>query len=60
MTEKSKHYLDWSRTGELLFSGNHRYSSEELLVRGFIVFPIAASAYLGATRNNEKERIAHH
>ncbi len=55
MTESSGHYLDWSRTGELLLSAAHRYSCDELLVRGFIVASIAISAYLGAAQNNEEK-----
>lgn len=55
MTEGSGHFLDWSRTGELLLSASHRYSRDELLARGFIVACIAVTAYLGATQNDEEK-----
>lgn len=55
MTEASKHYLDWSRTGELLLSASHHYSRDEILTRGFIVASIAVCAYFGATQNNEEK-----
>lgn len=55
MTEDSGHYLDWSRTGELLLSASHRYSRDELLTRGFIVATIAVFAYLGAALNDKEK-----
>ena|SRR3990167_6849624 len=53
LTEYSNHYVDWSRVGELLGSGAHRYSHDELLVRGGIIAFTAASAMLGAYLNDE-------
>jgi hypothetical protein len=59
LTEYSNHYLDWSRIGELLKSGTHRYSKEELKVRGSIIAFTAVSAFLGAYFNDkEKTRCA--
>lgn len=55
MTEWSGHFLDWSRTGELLLSATHRYSFSELAARGFIVATIATSMYVGATKNDPEQ-----
>jgi hypothetical protein len=55
LTEFSNHYVDWSRIGELLKSGTHRYSKEELIVRGEIIAFTAASAFLGDHLNNPEK-----
>lgn len=55
LTEKSNHYIDWSRIGELIQSGNHRYSKDELLARGSIIICTAVSTYLGSSLNNSEK-----
>lgn len=55
LTEYCNHYVDWSRIGELLHSGKHRYSKSELLVRGAIIASTAISAFLGAYLNDEEK-----
>ena len=52
LTEYSKHYLDWSRIGELLKSGKHRYNKDELLIRGAIVATSAAAGFLAVSFND--------
>lgn len=37
MNDLFDHIIDWTRIGELLWSGRHRYNLTELLPRGFIV-----------------------
>jgi len=54
LTAISNHYIDWTRVGELLQSGTHRYSKEELVPRGMIIGTIATSAFLGSHFNNVK------
>src|SRR5690606_38657383 len=54
LTALSGHYVDWSRVGELIKSGAHRYTSKELITRGLIVSCTAVSAYLGNYSNNEE------
>jgi len=54
MTEASNYYVDWSRASALLKSGNHRYTAQEIMVRGFIVGVTGVAAYLGAYLNDEK------
>lgn len=55
LTTLSNHYVDWSRIGSLLRSGNHRYSTQEILTRGAIVSFTAASAFLGYYVNQSKK-----
>ena len=52
LTEASNHYIDWSRTAELLTSETHHYNQHELLVRGTMAAVVAASGLLGAYLNN--------
>ncbi|MDR3477273.1 MAG: hypothetical protein P4M14_04505 [Gammaproteobacteria bacterium] len=55
MTEHSHHYLDWSRVGELLRVGNHRYSQDEIIMRGGIIACTALSAFLAGYFNNPEK-----
>jgi hypothetical protein len=55
LTERTHHYIDWSRIGNLVASGNHRYGAQELLVRASIIACIATSAYVAAHFNNEEK-----
>ena len=54
-TNVTNHYIDWSRIGNLLRSGNHRYSTEEILTRSAIVSFTAASAFLGHYFNDSEK-----
>lgn len=54
LTAASNYFIDWSRIGELIGSGKHHYSPEELAVRGVIVLTTATSAFLGYHLNNEE------
>lgn len=56
LTKRSGYYIDWSRVGELLVSGKHRYSWQQLVPRGFILASMAAGAYSGYkyTTGNEQ------
>ena len=49
MTDYSNYYLDWSRVGELLQSGRHRYTREQLITRAAIMLPTIAASYYGWT-----------
>lgn len=53
LTDLSDNTIDWTRTGELLFSHKHRYSKRELLIRGSIIFTTATFAFLGYSLNNQ-------
>src|SRR3990167_9986806 len=55
LTEASNHYVDWSRTGELVTSETHHYNQRELLVRGAMAAVVAAHAILGAYLNNPEK-----
>jgi hypothetical protein len=55
LTEYTHHYIDWSRIGNLVASGNHRYSAHELLVRGSVIACVATSAYVAAHFNNAEK-----
>lgn len=54
LTQFFGHYVDWSRVGELVGSGRHRYSRDELLVRAGIILSTAISGFLGAYFNDEE------
>lgn len=54
LTEYSNHYIDWSRVGELVGSGRHRYSRDELLVRAGIILSTVISGFLGVYFNDEE------
>ncbi|STX30114.1 Uncharacterised protein [Legionella beliardensis] len=43
----SNYYMDWSRVGELLREGTHRYSWHELIQRGTILASMGEGLYLG-------------
>lgn len=55
MTALSNNYVDWSRSADLLRSGNFKYNAEQVLVRGAMVFTTAVSAYLGAYFNDQEK-----
>lgn len=55
LTDLSNHYVDWTRVGELLASGRHRYSAYEIAVRGAVVAATAVSGFLGAHYNDEEK-----
>lgn len=55
LTEASAHYLDWSRTAELLLSASHRYSADEIINRCFIIVCTVVPAYVTHLRNEKKE-----
>ena len=48
-SRQSGYIIDFSRVGELLVSGTHRYSCKEIIQRGFIFGSTALSAYLGSS-----------
>ena len=48
-SRQSGYTLDFSRVGELVISGRHRYSGKEIIQRGFIFGSTALSAYLGSS-----------
>lgn len=52
LNRKSAYLINWHRVGSLLFS-NHRYSTYELLQRGFVIATTAAGGFL-AWNNSEK------
>lgn len=54
LTEASRHYLDWSRTAELLLSATHRYSADEIIARGFILICTVVPAYLASKRSEQR------
>lgn len=47
LTAYSNHLIDWSRVGELLSSGTHRYTLKELAIRGVILGTTAVGGYQG-------------
>lgn len=55
LTEYSNHYLDWSRIGELVSSGVHRYSTNEMIARGKIIASTAISGFLAAYLNDKEK-----
>lgn len=55
LTEYSNHYLDWSRVGELIHSGVHRYSTDEIKARAKIIAATAISGFLGAYFNDSEK-----
>jgi len=55
LTAASNNYIDWSRTAELLFSKHHRYSMEEIAIRGAMVCTTAVFAFLGNQYNDEEK-----
>jgi hypothetical protein len=55
LTEYTNHYIDWSRSAELLQSGRPGYNKEELLRQGILVLSTAMSAFLGAYFNDEEK-----
>ncbi len=55
LTEYSNHYIDWSRAAELVLSGDHHYSKDEIIVRGKIIVLTAVSAYVGASLNESNK-----
>jgi uncharacterized protein YaaR (DUF327 family) len=54
LTSWSNYYIDWSRVGELLKQGTHRYTVNELIQRGIILAGTGAGAYLGYTYTNQQ------
>lgn len=52
LTKLSNNYVDWSRTGDLFFSGLHRYNIKQTAVRAAMLITTATAAYLGAALNN--------
>lgn len=54
-TEWSNHYLDWSRFGELLVSDHHKYSRDEILIRGVMIGCGTVSAMLGYYYNDKEK-----
>ena len=48
---KSNYLIDWNRPGSLFF-GNHRYSSQELLERGFVIAMTATGGFLKWNNSN--------
>ena len=55
LTALSNNYIDWSRAAELIASGNHRYTHEQILIRSAIVATTAVSGFLGAYYNDSKK-----
>lgn len=53
LTYASNNYIDWSRIGELIKSGKHKYSNEEILTRSAIVATTALSGYLAMYFNDK-------
>lgn len=54
LTESFNHFVDWSRAANLIRTGNHRYSKDELIARGSIVALTAVFAYVGANLNKSE------
>ena len=48
LTKKSSYLLDWSRVGELVASGGHKYTQRELAQRAFILGVITYGGYVGS------------
>jgi hypothetical protein len=55
LTAATHHYIDWSRVGNLVRSGSHRYSSQEIMTRGAIVSVTGVSAFLGYVLNDSQK-----
>ncbi len=55
LTSLSNNYIDWSRTADLFRSRNHNYSTEQVVVRSAMILTTAASAFLGAYKNDEEK-----
>ncbi len=55
LTSYSDNTIDWTRTGELLLSYKHKYSSREILIRGSIICTTAAFSFLGYSLNDPDE-----
>ncbi len=55
MSSFFNYYLDFSRVGELVAANRHRYSNQEIAVRGGIVAATVASGLLGAYLNNPEK-----
>ncbi len=52
LNEKTDYLINWNRVGNLFFS-NHRYSSQELMERGFVVTCTAAGGFLAWNKSEE-------
>ncbi len=55
LTAQSQYYLDWSRVGGLIASGQHRYTWQQLAQRGLVVAAMAYGAYEGYHYAGEEE-----
>jgi hypothetical protein len=55
LTELSHHYIDWSRVGIFLRSGQHHYSKEEIIQRGKIIATTAVFSFIGNYCNNPEK-----
>ncbi|WP_133128685.1 hypothetical protein [Legionella nagasakiensis] len=47
LTARFHHLVDWSRVGELLASGRHRYTTRQLIERGVIIAAMGAGVCAG-------------
>lgn len=55
LTSLSNDYIDWSRTADLFRSASHRYTTEQIAVRGAMIFTTALSGFLGAYYNDQEK-----
>ena len=55
MTAACNYYLDWSNVAVLFKSGTHRYSREQLLVRGGMISFATLTGFLGYYFNDSKK-----
>lgn len=55
LTTASNNLIDFSRTGDIFFSGRHHYSMKEIAVRTSMMITTATAAYLGAALNDPEK-----
>lgn len=58
LTKWSQYYVDWSRVGELISSGSHRYNLNEIFQRGFIISSTAAAGLIAYTTHDEQSSLS--
>lgn len=52
LNQKTDYLINWNRPGSLFF-GNHRYSTRELIERGFVITCTAAGGFLAWNKSEE-------
>ncbi len=53
LNKQTGYLVDWKRAGVVMFSTNHRYTSREVLERGFIVARMAVGGFLASNKSEK-------